>query len=391
MSGAREQEYFADGVTEDIITELSRFQQLFVIARNSSFTYKNRAVDVKRVGKELGVRYVLEGSIRRSGNRVRVTAQLIDAASGNHLWAERYDSVLEDIFDVQDELMACIVAAIAPQVDVAEQLRGRLHPKSVNAYEIATKALASFMKGWQGSNRAANETAIALAQEALAIDSESLHGLVTYTLALWHAVVMKFLVERGAAWQEAMSVSERIITIAKSYQGHGLKALLLATSPSGPRWEEALPEARLAYESNPHDCWIGGIYGMVLSNADQPLEGIRVLEHVLRISPRDPGSFNIFTDLAYAHLHAGQYRQGLQWADKAISAAPGFAQAHLASALLYMALEQVDKAGAALASARHLAPELVEARLRHRTSPPRRIHGMGYDTLLRIAAGLENP
>jgi adenylate cyclase len=125
MSGDPEQEYFTDGITEDIITELSRFQSLFVIARNSSFTYKGKAVDVRQISKELGVRYVVEGSIRRSGNRVRVTAQLIDSFSGNHLWAEKYDRVLEDIFAVQEEVTACIVSAIAPQVDAAEALRAR--------------------------------------------------------------------------------------------------------------------------------------------------------------------------------------------------------------------------------------------------------------------------
>jgi adenylate cyclase len=125
MSGDPEQEYFTDGITEDIIPELSRFQALFVIARNSSFTYKGKAVDVKRISKELGVRYVVEGSIRRAGDRVRVTAQLIDSFTGNHLWAEKYDRVLEDIFAVQEEVTECIVAAIAPQVDAAESLRAR--------------------------------------------------------------------------------------------------------------------------------------------------------------------------------------------------------------------------------------------------------------------------
>ena len=124
MSGDPEQEYFTDGVTEDIITELSRFHSLFVIARNSSFTYKGKAVDVRTVSRELGVRYVLEGSIRRSGNRIRVTAQLIDALSGNHIWAEKYDRVLEDIFAVQEEVTECIVAAIAPRIDSSPRTGG---------------------------------------------------------------------------------------------------------------------------------------------------------------------------------------------------------------------------------------------------------------------------
>ena len=148
MSGDPEQEYFTDGITEDIITELSRFHSLFVIARNSSFSYKGQSPDIRRVGKELGVRYVLEGSIRKSAQRIRVTGQLIDALSGNHLWAEKYDRVLEDIFAVQEELTRSIVAAIAPHIDDAEREKvHRRRPESLGAYEHAVSALA---KSWTG-------------------------------------------------------------------------------------------------------------------------------------------------------------------------------------------------------------------------------------------------
>ena len=151
MSGDPEQEYFTDGITEDIITELSRFHALFVIARNSSFTYKGKAIDVRMVAKELGVRYVLEGSIRRSGNRIRVTAQLIDALTGNHIWAEKYDRVLEDIFDVQEEVTRAIVAAIAPHIETSEMERSRrARPGSLSAYEVA-------MRGWAAAQKARGE------------------------------------------------------------------------------------------------------------------------------------------------------------------------------------------------------------------------------------------
>ena len=151
MSGDPEQEYFTDGITEDIITELSRFHSLFVIARNSSFSYKGQSPDIRRVGRELGVRYVLEGSIRKSANRIRVTAQLIDAITGNHLWAEKYDRVLEDIFEVQEELTRSIVTTMAPHIDEEERNKvHRLRPESLGAYErvvIAwTKALAAHIK-----------------------------------------------------------------------------------------------------------------------------------------------------------------------------------------------------------------------------------------------------
>ncbi len=145
MSGDPEQEYFADGIVEDIITALSRFRQLFVIARNSTFVYKGRAIDVKQVGRELGVRYVLEGSIRKSGNRVRITGQLIDAATGAHLWADRFDGALEDVFDLQDQVTTNVVGAIAPKLEDAEIERIKRKPtESLDAYDLYLRGVACF-------------------------------------------------------------------------------------------------------------------------------------------------------------------------------------------------------------------------------------------------------
>ena len=152
MSGDADQEYFTDGITEDIITELSRFNSLFVIARNSSFSYKGKSPDVRQVGRELGVQYVLEGSIRKSSNRIRVTGQLVDALTGSHIWAERYDRVLEDVFAVQEEVTQAIVAAIAPQIESTEQSKAaRRRPGNLTAYEIG---LLAWTHAWQGSARA---------------------------------------------------------------------------------------------------------------------------------------------------------------------------------------------------------------------------------------------
>jgi adenylate cyclase len=152
MSGDPEQEYFADGMVEEIITALSRNKQLFVIARNSSFTFKGRAVDIKQVGRELGVRYVLEGSVRKAGGRVRITGQLIEAATGAHLWADRYDGALEDVFDLQDRVASSVVGAIAPSLDLAEMERAQRKPSSsLNAYDLLTEAVRldpSNISGW---------------------------------------------------------------------------------------------------------------------------------------------------------------------------------------------------------------------------------------------------
>src|SRR5713101_4624635 len=166
MSGDPEQEYFADGMVEEIITALSRIRWLFVIARNSSFTYKGQAVDVKEVGRELGVRYVLEGSVRKSGNRIRVTAQLVEAATGNHVWAERYDRDLADIFAVQDEITERVVAAIEPELYAAENIRSqRKAPESLDAWECVIRALSLIGQGTRDENTEAE----ALCRRAIAI------------------------------------------------------------------------------------------------------------------------------------------------------------------------------------------------------------------------------
>src|SRR5262245_50729302 len=169
MSGDPEQEYFADGIVEDIITGLSRFRWLFVIARNSSFTYKGRAVDVKQMGRELGVRYLLEGSVRKSTNRIRIAGQLIDATSGAHLWADRFEAAIENVFELQDELTASVVGAIAPRLERAEIERARRKPtESLDAYDLFLRGMANFYK-WTGE---ANDEALCLFYQAIECDPD---------------------------------------------------------------------------------------------------------------------------------------------------------------------------------------------------------------------------
>jgi TolB-like protein/class 3 adenylate cyclase len=170
MSGDPEQEYFADGIVEEIITALSRFKALFVIARNSSFTYKGRAVDVKQVGRELGVRYVLEGSVRKAANRVRISGQLVDTATGIHLWADRFDGGLGDIFDLQDQVTESVVGAIAPAVEKAEIERAKRKPtESLDAYAVYLRGLARL---YQFNNRQANDEALRLFNKAIELDPD---------------------------------------------------------------------------------------------------------------------------------------------------------------------------------------------------------------------------
>ena len=169
MSGDPEQEYFADGMVEDIITGLSRSKSLFVIARHSTFTYKGKAVDIKQVGRELGVRYVLEGSVRKAGNRVRISGQLIDAATGAHLWADRFDSQLEDIFDLQDRVTISVIGAISPQLERAEIERAKRKPtESLQAYDYYLRALACVYR----FAREENIEALKLTKIAIGLDPE---------------------------------------------------------------------------------------------------------------------------------------------------------------------------------------------------------------------------
>jgi TolB-like protein len=198
MSGDPEQEYFADGMVEEIITALSRIRWLFVIARNSSFTYKGQAVDVKQVGRELGVRYVLEGSVRKAGNRVRITAQLIDATNGAHLWADRFDGSLEDVFDLQDKVASSVAGVIEPTLQAAEMRRSAARPTTdLSAYDLYLRALAAFYQ----LTREGTFEALGLLEQAIAIDRH-------YAPALsWAANCHRYLVING--WVEEAETSHR--------------------------------------------------------------------------------------------------------------------------------------------------------------------------------------
>jgi len=397
MSGGVEQEYFCDGVTEDIITELSRFDSLFVIARNSTFSYKGKSPDIRQVGKELGVRYVLEGSIRIADNRVRVTAQLIDALTGNHIWAERYDRVLEDIFAVQEEVTSCIVGAMAPQVDATEILRARRRPGNLSAYNLALRASALSRDGFQRSDLAARNEALALAREALAIDPESILALAIFAFTQWQHVTFRSAEDIATAWQHGIDAADRGIALAQSSLCHSVKAALLAYCPTGGRWEEARIEAEQAVRLNPQDSRVLSNSGFIFACSGEPDEGIRLMERALRINPRDPFAFNHYENLAQAHLAARRYKEGLQWARRATSAAPRYQPAHLVTAALYVGAGEIDKAKESMAAVQRLTPEALRGRTKISAGSSLASTDAGaearlrYQTFLRVAAGVDSP
>lgn len=389
MSGDPEQEYFTDGISEDIITELARFKSLFVIARNSSFTYKGRAVDIKQVGRELGVRYVLEGSVRKSANRIRVTGQLIDTLSGSHIWAECYDRELQDVFAAQEELTESIVRAIVPPVSDAELARIRRRPDSLGGYEIAVRASAKAWDALVKSDPVLCNEAIADAQAALAIDPDSTIALNALAGAHVQHLVRGTAADRQATWRAAIAAATRAIELDRTDGlSHSLKGILLVLAPDGSRLEEALDSARRSHELNPHDsrALIGQAY--VENLAGNPERAIEHLQHALRVSPRDPMRPNLLQQLALASLTARRYAEGVDYALRGLAEAPRLPPLHVFLATNYVGLGEIDKAKAAMAEARRLGPAFVE----------RHLSGDIYGSLrkrqqlfARIAAGLEAP
>lgn len=390
MSGDPEQEYFTDGITEDIITELSRFRSLFVIARNSSFSYKGKSPDIRQVGRELGVRYVLEGSIRKAANRIRVTGQLVDTLNGNHVWAERYDRVLEDVFAVQEELTQSIVRAIAPLISEAELAKvRRRRPDSLSAYEIAVRAHAKAWDAWMKSDRALCDEAIGEARAALAIDSDSTIALSALALANFQHLARGTAVDRDAAWRDSMAAAMRSIEADRAEGfGHVMKGMLLASRLDRTRLDEAQESARRGHDLNPHDTrsLMGLAYvEIILGN---PERAIGHLQQALRVSPRDPMRHNLHQQLAMASFGAKQYANGVAYAQLGLAEAPGLPPLHLYLATNYVGLGEIEKARAALAEARRLGPEFTERHLTGKLAGADRERQWLFS---RIAAGLEDP
>ena len=286
MSGDPEQEYFSDGITEDIITELSRFSGLFVIARNSSFTYKGQAVDLRRVARELGVRYLLEGSVRRGGKRVRITAQLIDRDGAGHVWAERYDRELEDIFELQDEITRNVVGAIAPQIELAELERSRrLDGAGLNGYELALKAQALSYDAVRAADPALLEQAMAAAESALAADPRNGQALWIQALNHMFRHNCRWGPDPQASLAAFVETAERLIHIdnadAKSYMVRAWANMY------EKKFDAALADHRRALALNPN--LAANLFAMAWTEAIMGLadEARAHVELALRLSPKE--------------------------------------------------------------------------------------------------------
>jgi adenylate cyclase len=352
MSDDPEQEYFSDGVAEDIITELSRNRLLFVIARNSSFTYKGHAVDTRQVARELGVRYVVEGSVRRDGNRIRITAQLIDAETGSHIWAERFDRDLADIFTVQDEITRAMVAALGPAISQAERQRAMQRPpENLSAWEAYQRALSHWSKGEDFS------TARVFLQRAVALDPR---------FAPAHAMLAScYLSETslGArSVQEGVRLAEAEARTAleldpDSAIAHAVLAWVFGfQGDQGPAMEEA--DAAIALD--PNDPRGHMIKGRILVFSGQPAEAREFLATALRLDPRGPTALGVMVHRAIGCYFEGDYLASEAIARRAIRAYPQTPRPYAWLAAALGQLGRVDEAHAALDAGIAASPSYFE-------------------------------
>jgi adenylate cyclase len=321
MSGDPEQEYFADGMVEEIITALARIRWLFVIARNSSFTYKGRTVDVKQVGRELGVRYVLEGSVRKAESRVRITGQLIDATTGGHIWVDRFDGSLEGVFDLQDRVTASVVGAIEPRLQQAEIERaGRKPTESLDAYDYFLRGMARLHLHTRDSLLEAR----GLYQRATELDP---NYAAPYGMAAWcilRSRLNAWLADPDRETADAVRLARSALAAGKDdptalwTSGHCL-ALLASELETGA----AHIERALALNPNSAAAWTAS--GSVRMFLGEPADAIERFERAMRLSPLDPLVYFTYNGLGWAHLYAGHYDEAASWATKASQELPNWA------------------------------------------------------------------
>jgi adenylate cyclase len=369
MSGDPEQEYFADGMVEDIITALSRFKALFVIARNSSFTYKGRAVDVKQVGRELGVRYVLEGSVRKAANRVRITGQLVDTATGAHLWAERFDGGLGDIFALQDQVTESVVGAIAPAVEKAEIERAKRKPtESLDAYALYLRGLARF---YQFGNRQANDEALRLFNSVIELDPD-------FASAYGRAASC-YVYARGEGWisitaneiAEVTRLAQRAVELGKDDAiALAAGAWALAYVVRDLEVAAGLIDRALVLNSNLAEAWNFG--GWVKNWLGEPEQAIERFARAMRLSPLDPWLTGMRGGTAHAHFFLGRYDEAASWAAIAVQDNPDFQGGLRIEAASNAMAGRPEQAHKAVARLRQLNPALRVSTLKDVVGPYRR-------------------
>jgi TolB-like protein len=354
LSGDPEQEYFADGIVEDLIAALSRIRWLFVIARNSSFNYKGQTVDAKGISQALGVRYLLEGSVRKCGNRVRITGQLIDATSGTHIWAERFEGALNDLFELQDQITQSVVGAIAPQLERAEIERAKRKPtESLDAYDYYLRAMAKLHNG----TREALDEALPLFYKAIELDGEFASA---YGMAAWCHFWRKingWMTDQAQEIAEGVRLARLAVTlgrddaVALTRGGHALSHLTGDVDGG----IALLDRARLLNPNLAPAWFLGGILRALRGETDAAIEH---LTHAVRLSPLDPEMFRMQVGMALAHFFAGRLDLATEWAEKGLGNLPSFLPPVALLAASHAHSGRMDKARLAMQRLRELDPAL---------------------------------
>jgi len=377
LSGDPEQEYFADGMVEEIITALSRIRWLFVIARTSTFTYKGQAIDVKQVGHELGVRYVLEGSVRKAGNRVRITGQLIDALSGTHLWADRFDGSLEDVFDLQDTVASSVAGVIEPALRAAETARSAVRPtNNLTAYDLYLRANAMV---WSSARQ--SPEALRLMEQAIARDPHYGPALAWAAYCCYRLLVDDRSEYRGADALKGADFARRALEVAGDDPGvltNAAQALAYFGEDIGAMM--ALADRALALNPNFARGWL--VSGTLRLWAGQPDIAIEHAEASLRLSPRVRIGTS-FLVIGAAHFVSRRFGEAVPNLFLAIQEDPGFPLPHRCLAACYAHMGRLDDAQAIVARLRAISPVVVPDASFLRNPEHRALFLLG----LRLAAG----
>lgn len=345
MSGDPEQEYFADGMVEDIITALSRFKWLFVIARNSSFTFKGQAVDVKEVGRRLGVRYVLEGSVRKAAGKVRITSQLIDAVMGAHIWADRFERDLTDVFALQDEVTVAVISAVEPKLRQTEiAIAARQRPDNLTAYDFYLRAKQQY---WSLTREGLAE-AIRLAHRALELDPRFGPAAVLAGFCYMTNVIVGHAVDPQFERKEAVRLSRLALSIDDGDPETLARAALISTFMIGDYESEVeLVERAVALNPNAYMTW--NSRGFVYRNAGLPEEALRSFERAIRMSPLDPGLNMTFVGMAFAFIELRRFDEAIVAGKKSQRQNPSYSGAYrcLASAFAHLGRDAEAREAAA--------------------------------------------
>jgi TolB-like protein len=369
MSGEQEQEYFAEGLVEEITTALSRFKTLFVIARNSSFTYRGRAVDVKQVGRELGVRYVLEGSVRKAAKRVRITGQLVDATTGAHIWAGRFDGGLGDIFDLQDKMTESVVGAIAPAVVDSEIERAKRKPTgSLDAYTLFLRGLARF---YQFGNRQANDEALRLFNGAIALDPDFACAYGCAAACYADAKAFGWISGTADEVAEVTRLAQRAVELAKD----DATALFLsgwgvAYVARDLRVAAGLIDRAILLNSNLAGAWFCG--GWMKNWLGEPEAAIERFARAMRLNPLDPWMISMRIGTAHAHYFLGRYDEAVSLAAAALQDNPNWQPGLRISAASNAMAGRRERAQNEVARLRLLNPTLRVSNLKDVLGPYRR-------------------